>query len=180
MRKEQFREEIDEKFRKEDEELIAKAKLPEELIVEIYGEVTSVKSYTTPMSHTLDSEIVIGQSSPVYDTGYQSRLEIGVQLQSPLNSSTKRLIFNGISPIRAGDFVRAGIFAGKKEELHFTEKHQDPKIVREGITGFDIITDNVFLERELQEEEEALYLILISEGRPKVRTDYGVNYKGKD
>jgi len=135
-------------------------------LVEITGQVKKVegKSYLT--THTPLSEIIVGGTSPSYDTGYISKLEFEI-LNSDPTSPVKKLIFNGNSPLRSGQEIRAYIFKGNIEKsplplgLSLTDRIKKPKI----------------FERDLKEEEKALYIkILGSDGKKILRTDYGVDY----
>lgn len=95
-----------------------KGKSYEELVVTISGLVKGVIGKSMSMSHTPASEMMIGGSSPAYDTGYKNSLEIDF-LPEDKEIPVRKLIFNGNSPIIAGNNIVAYIFAGTTERVPY-------------------------------------------------------------
>jgi len=136
-----------------------------ELITPIKGLVESVKAHHFSTSHTPNSEIIIGEKSPSYKTGNQSRLEISINTSTPL---VKKLIFNGNCPIEKGDEINAYLFKGVKNRLPYFP----------GLSDTDNEEDRkMFSEREFNEEETTLYIEKLKDNEV-VRTDYSVDYHG--
>ena len=156
---------------KEDEELLTKSKPYKELIVPIHAVVESVDGFNYSTSHTPISEMIIGERSPEYHTGYQTQLEIKVSIHPswPKEHPVRHLTFNGNSALRTDEMlIVAYIFAGERKELN-----QYTGI----ILGGEDMKNSVFIPRDLTEEEDALYIEIIGKkGRP-VRTDYSVNFR---
>lgn len=131
-------------------------------IVEISGKVKRVEGKSFLIKP--QREIIVGGTSPSYETGYTSRLEIEL-INSDPTSSVKKLIFNGNSPLRNGQEIRAYIFKGNIEKLP-----PGPPLI-------DRIRKPKISERDLKEEEKALYIkILGLDGKKILRTDYSVDY----
>ena len=162
------------RLRKIDERLLKRAKLFNELIVEIRGKVLSVRGYSQSMEHTPLSEMVIGGKSPIYETGYQNSLEISLR-RSDIGSPIK-ILFRGNSPLVAGNILIAGVFIGEKRELHLQHKN---KRIYTGIerdrSAFARDYQYALVPRALKKKEEALYLKIIREAS-NIRTDFCVDY----
>jgi len=81
-------------------------------IVPIEVAVQSVVGYTSSTSFTPVSERVFGGSSPVYQGGQSSHLEIIVD-RHPI---VKKVLFAGLPSIEEGDIIRAYVFKAKVPE----------------------------------------------------------------
>lgn len=148
-------------WRETDRELIKKARLPKDLLVEVEALVTYVEGYTKEERGYL-----------VY-TSHKCNQNISVTRLRESISPIERIIFNGNSPVVGGDVIKVGIFIGKRENL--MTYNEDKRVVRED-KGIGLVSHSVFLPRDFNKEEEALYIKILRDGK-EVRTDFGVNYK---
>lgn len=157
--------EAKEKRQQEIEDLESRSKQLYELVVTEKFTVKEVvaESYTT--SFTPDSELRLGGRSPVYEGGFTSRLILKV---SPDNQDVPITIlnFDGLSVVRAGDYVSAQIPRYEKIRVG-TGFHSGP---------YD--RDRVFyLDRDFDVEESAIELAILSPEGTVSRRDRSVKYK---
>lgn len=135
-------------------------------VTEISGKAKRIEGKNYLTTHIPISEIVVGGTSHSYENGYVSRLEIEL-INSDPTSPVKKLTFNGNSPLQSGQEIRAYIFKGIIEE--------SPLPLGPSLAGRT--RKSKILERDLKEEEKALYIkILGSDGKKILRTDYSVDY----
>ncbi len=144
-------------------ELLAGVKKPEELIVPVNGLVKKVTGINCSTSiHRSNGVYGPGSYSTTTETGYQKRLTIEIESQTPL----KIIEFYGSCSLQKGDEITAYIIKGKFEKLPmpiFYDSHcgveRKPKT-------------EVLVEGELVEKMTAVQIDIPSRGI----TDYGVNY----
>ncbi len=100
-------EEVEKENREYNDDLRARAKTREELIVSLECTVLEIHGYQGLTS--VHSEMRMGESSPYYNTGHTYRTEIKVQS----DTSVEKLEFKGWPPLEAGDLLRAYIIRGE-------------------------------------------------------------------
>ncbi|MBI2666217.1 hypothetical protein HYX13_01255 [Candidatus Woesearchaeota archaeon] len=159
--------EIEEKRNKEIEDLRSRSKPLEELLVSERFFVDEVIGESYATSVTPRSEPVIGgppRSSPNYPSGYTSRLTLNVTPEN-IDIPVRTIIFEGISSVRAGEYVFAKI------------PRYEKKIQRMGFDfGFHEESEVFYLNRSFNSEESAIELTLLSAEGNGVRRDRAVNY----
>lgn len=149
-------------------ELLAGEKKPEELIVPVNGLVKKVtgRNYSTSI-HQSNGVYGPGSYSTTTNTGYQKRLTIEIESQTPL-----RIIkFYGDCPLQKGDEITAYIIKGKFEKLPIP-------IFYDSICGGveRKPRTQVLVEGDLEEEMNAVRIDIPAKGR----TEYGANYDSKN
>jgi len=178
--------------RESDEKAISEARLLRGLTVEFQGRVLGVNNYNTKVIYTPKDEFV-GSSSPKYELGQQSDLEIFLTRADSFSSHLKeqvlkKLKFKGNSLAKRGDRISAGIFLGEKVKLSclFTEddylNSKDLVFSEDWGIGNDsrmISSKYVWTLREFKEEEEAVYIKILDGQRYVLRTDFSANYDSK-
>ena len=127
--------------------------------------VDEVIAQSYAKSFTPDSERVMGGISPVYKGGFTSRLIIQVSPDNQ-NVPVKTLNFEGISPIKTGDYISAQI-------PRYEERRVDNDHYFSGRRGYDIF----YLDRDFNPEESAIELALLSEDGRVLRRDRSVKYQ---
>lgn len=157
-------EEFDNRSRAEEAALRAAAKPLEELVVSAYFNVDDVVGESYATSFTPNSEMRCSGPSPCYAGGYTSRLVLKVTPHDP-EIPVKKLTFDGISAVRAGDYVSALI--PKYEEKEMFEREQNV---------LDDERRTLYVDRAFKEEEVAIELRLFEYGRV-LRTDRAVTYR---
>lgn len=143
---------------KQEEEKIKKnSRLLHELVVQEIFQVNSVIGKSILCSHTPESEICIGGTSPSYKTGYMQELELKVY---PRNKKVpvRTLEFYGISPVVQGNIIRAFIPAYEEiSPLFYNHKKH-------------------YQSRHLKEREEAVQIDLLALEEEIIRTDHSISY----
>jgi hypothetical protein len=154
-----------EREKQELENLKASSKPLHELVVPARFTVAEVlgESRTTSFSHFTTST-PMGIRLPVYEGGFTSKLTLKVSPDDP-GVPTNTLHFLGSSIVKAGDYISTKIprYEEKKVQNVFDTK----------LYGRDIV---FYLDRPFNQEEEAIELSIISDGRT-LRTDRAINYK---
>ncbi|MEA3248609.1 MAG: hypothetical protein U9Q73_02790 [Nanoarchaeota archaeon] len=121
------------------------------------------ESYAT--SFTPNSKMILGGRFPVYRGGFTSKLVLKVSPDNQ-NVPVTTLNFNGISVVKAGDYISAQI-------PRFEEKR-----VGAGLHSGPYERDRVFyLDRDFNPEESAIELALLSTDRNVLRRDRSINYE---
>jgi len=146
---------------KEIKDLESRSKHLYELTFPVKFEVNEVngKSYQTSMTPT--SEMMIGGESPVYDTGFTSRLVLKVKSYDKSISVTE-LIFEGYCPVLAGNDISALIPKFKEEKLPFY---------------LDGSGRTFYLDRKFKKKEIAIRMSILSPKGMVLGTYDAVNYE---
>ena len=153
-----------------EKEILKRAKFPRELIKEIYGLVIDIKGYSISR-YVRSGPLIMGGRNPSSEAGYQNHLEISLQQQTA-EKTPQQLLFYGNSPLIAGDLLKVGVLAAKREYIDCL--FNDLRILNDK----DDLGRNrgyVLVPREFNEKEEALYLKIIRDGK-EIRTDFSVNW----
>ena len=143
-------------------DLEARSRKLSELVVEEKFTVEQVigESYATNVTF-YHSGIPFGTSIPSYETGFTLKQILTVL---PYNQIPVRtLIFNGISPVKAGDYISAKI----------------PVCERKEISGVGPLDSNrvFYFDRNFTTEESAIELSILAPDGTVLRTDRSVDYK---
>jgi hypothetical protein len=149
-----FFDELAKEIEKKNEELRAKAKKREDLIVPVYCYVTSVEGYLSQRKMTPHSERMIGGKSPSYNVGDSSRLELLVDTKEGI----KYVNFAGWPPIEKGDSIKAYFLKG---EL----KSEETKLGIQRISMRYNQLQSHWIERDFQETETALKIEKLRDGK---------------
>lgn len=117
-------------------------------------------------SFTPDSEARYDGYSPVYDGGFTSKLALKVTADNKVVPVTT-LKFDGISAVRAGDYISAKI-------PRYREERANGPSPCYGCYG----TERLFyVDRDFKPEESAIELTILSRDGEVLRRDRAVNYK---
>lgn len=155
-------ESLREEAKKKAEELIAKSKPLDELVVLEEFVVESVNSVNYETSFRPVSEVKIGRYSPVYNTGFTTLVSLIVTPYN-VNVPVRKLEFYGNSSVEAGNHIRARIPKYKEE------------VVRNDI--YFTFPEKIYLDRKFREQELAIELEIIGRHREVVRVERSVDYR---
>ena len=123
--------------------------------------VNEVNGKTYPTSMTPYSEIMIGGRSPVYETGFTSRLVLNVKPYDK-NISVTELIFEGYCPVLAGNDISALI----------------PKFKEKQIPSYSWDSEKIsYLDRNFKKKEIAIRVSILSPEGKILGTYDAANYK---
>ena len=157
-------EEIQEQREQELADLRAKSKPLEKLIVSANFNVERVLCKTYNHLITPHSERIYGGRSPEYKAGFSNSIFLDV-VPDKKDILVRRLIFDGASSVRGGDYVRVKI-------PRYEEKRPKCYVDPEEIEDLHFIFD-----RDFQEEERAIEIEILSFGGKVLRVDRSVDYK---
>ncbi len=150
---------------KEITELESRSKQLYELVVTEYFTVDEVVAESYPTLIIPHSKIQIGIEHPGYEGGFTSRLVLKV---TPVRQDVpvRTLIFDGISIVKAGDYIAAKI--PKFEEKRLEDEFYFGPYERRKVFYFD---------RDFNSEEHAIELSILSKDGNILRKDRAINYK---
>lgn len=156
--------EVEEKSKKEEEDLRALSKPLHELVIVERFDVNTVaaNSYVTHISP--HSEMMIGGRSPSYEGGFKSRLVLEV---TPNNSDipVRKLTFEGNSIVVAGNYISVLIPRYEAKGLpgeHLLDRHERRHVF--------------YLPRDFKREESVIQLDILSRNGRVLRTERAVDY----
>ena len=143
------------------------AKLLHELVVSERFTVREVLCTNTAVSYTPESEVVHGDNSPQYQSGFRFKMSIkvtpeGLEILIPV----RELLFYGNSPVRGSDYVEARIPRFREIKTHV------PKT-----TVYDNGVRLSYVDRKFKESELAIELSILTRDGKVLRTDRAAGYK---
>jgi hypothetical protein len=156
-----LRRRLRESFTKEENDVTARAKPLEELVVYATFTVDEVVGETYQTS--VISEMRMGGRSLSHDTGYTSRLVLKVTPDDP-KIPVHSLTFDGISSVRVGDYISAKIPRYEEKVVYGTPQNM-----------FDKGERSLYVDRAFKPEEVAIELSILNSGKV-LRTDRAVDY----
>ena len=158
-----FREKEEKEREKKIAELTQQSKNLYEIVVEEEFDVEQVIGETHATSHTPVSEMRIGGRSPIYHTGFTSKLILKVT-STKADMSVHLLNFNGISPVMAGHHIRVQI-----------PRYEEKKMQKD-MFDYSSHERTFYLDRAFNLEETAIELSIIGENGRVLKTDRAVEY----
>jgi len=142
----------------------AKSKPLEKLVVSECFNVERVLCESYRYKITPDFERVFGGKSPEYDAGFSNSIFLGV-VPDKKDIPVRKLVFDGASSVRAGDFVRVKIPRyEEKKPSHLTYAKYEEDLV-------------YYFDRNFQEEERAIEIEILSFGGKVLRIDRAADYE---
>lgn len=126
--------------------------------------VESVIGENKSTSFTPESEVMFGGRSPVYNTGFTSKLILEVKdYSSEYKTGIERIVFNGDLPVTSGSVILAKIPRSESEVLKNPSQYSCDK--------------HVFLfDRTYNSEEIAIEISLLDVSGKILRVQRGVDY----
>lgn len=138
-----------------------------ELLIFENFKINEVNSQIYTTNCTPNSNIIFNCIKPMsYHSGFTPKLTLKVTPNDKYNP-IRTLIFEGISPVKAGDYISAQIprYEEKKVSANFYSGPFNKELV-------------FYFDREFNQEESAIELVLISEDGNILRRDKAINYDG--
>lgn len=131
-----------------------------ELVIDAYFRVKDVISQYYATSHTPLSEMRIGPGgSPVYNTGYRSKLILKVKPKDK-DIPILTIMFDGDSHVMAGNYIKATIPLFDEIPIYLRHSNADE-----------------YASRKCTEKESAIEIVILDKNLRVLRTDRSVDYK---